>query len=86
MLKYSGSYANTENNFVLLNLDEEQCIKDEKLYSLLCVVQNIFRVVTNKVYSPMALALAQYFLNPIYIIFTLIVEKDFESKRGRRTC
>ena len=43
MLKYSGSYANTENNFVLLNLDEEQCIKDEKLYSLLCVVQNIIQ-------------------------------------------
>ena len=32
----------------------------------------------------MALALAQYFLNPIYIIFTLIVEKDFESKRGNK--
>ena len=41
-------------------------------------VQNIFRVVTNKVYSPMALALAQYFFNPIYIIFTLILEKDFK--------
>lgn len=52
------------------------------LFLILCGVQNIFRVVTNKVYSPMALALAQYFLNPIYIIFTLIVEKDFESKRG----
>ena len=52
------------------------------LILILYGVQNIFRVVTNKVYSPMALALAQYFLNPIYIIFTLIVEKDFESKRG----
>ena len=52
------------------------------LFMILCGVQNIFRVVTNKVYSPMALALAQYFFNPIYIIFTLIVEKDFESKRG----
>ena len=54
------------------------------LFLILCGVQNIFRVVTNKVYSPMALALAQYFLNPIYIIFTLIVEKDFESKRGNK--
>ena len=52
------------------------------LFLILCGVQNIFRVVTNKVYSPMALALSQYFFNPIYIIFTLIVEKDFESKRG----
>ena len=54
------------------------------LILILYGVQNIFRVVTNKVYSPMALALAQYFLNPIYIIFTLIVEKDFESKRGNK--
>ena len=51
---------------------------------ILTGVQHIFRVMTNKVYSPMALALAQYFLNPIYIIFTLIVEQDFKSERGNR--
>ena len=44
-------------------------------------IQNIFRVLTNKVYSPMALALAQYFFNPIYIIFTLIAEDDFSTNK-----
>ena len=33
------------------------------LFLILSGVQNTFRVVTNKVYSPMALALAQYFFN-----------------------
>ena len=46
-------------------------------------VQNIFRVVTNKVYSPMALALGQYLLNPIYIIYTLNLEHDFKHN-GKR--
>jgi len=54
------------------------------LFLILSGVQNTFRVATNKVYSPMALALAQYFFNPIYIIFTLIIEEDFKSKRGNR--
>ena len=43
MLKYSGSYANTEKNFVILNMNNEQRIKDDNLYSLLCVVQNIIQ-------------------------------------------
>ena len=41
------------------------------LYCLLCGGQNSFRVYTNKIYSPMAATLSQYFLNPIYIIFSL---------------
>ena len=50
---------------------------------ILSGVQNIFKVVTNKVYSPMTLALSQYFFNPIYIIFTLLLGKDFESNKKR---
>ena len=53
------------------------------LYCILCGVQNSFRVITNKIYSPMAATLSQYFLNPIYIIFTLLVSNDFISY-GRR--
>ena len=43
MLKYSGSYANTEKNFVFLNCNTEKSIKDHKLYGLFCVVQNIIQ-------------------------------------------
>ena len=47
-------------------------------------IKNTFRVITNKVYSPMALALAEYFLNPIYIILTLTLVNDFKSERGSK--
>lgn len=43
VLKYSGSYGNTENNFVLFNIDSEKRIEDDTLYGLLCVVQNIIQ-------------------------------------------
>ena len=49
------------------------------LYLILCGGQNSFRVITNKIYSPMAATLSQYFLNPIYIIFTLLFSNDFIS-------
>ena len=49
------------------------------LYMILCGGQNSFRVITNKIYSPMAATLSQYFLNPIYIIFTLLFSNDFIS-------
>ena len=52
------------------------------LYCLLCGGQNSFRVYTNKIYSPMAATLSQYFLNPIYIIFSLF-GNDFIYK-GKR--
>ena len=44
-------------------------------------IQGIFKIETNKVYSPMALALAQYFFNPIYIILLLFLAKDFQSNK-----
>ena len=57
-------YEKTDNNWVLTLL--------LVLYSFLCGGQNTFRVVTNKIYSPMAATLSQYFLNPIYIIISLV--------------
>ena len=57
-------YYNDSENFGLL-------IFLLVLYCFLCGGQNSFRVYTNKIYSPMAATLSQYFLNPIYIIFSL---------------
>ena len=53
------------------------------LYSFLCGGQNMFRVTTNKIYSPMAATLSQYFLNPIYITINFILGNDFNSN-GKR--
>ena len=39
MEKYSASYANTNNNFVLLNLQEEDV--KSRLFSHYCVIKNI---------------------------------------------
>ena len=39
----------------------------------------MFRVTTNKIYSPMAATLSQYFLNPIYITINFILGNDFNS-------
>ena len=53
------------------------------LYSFLCGGQNMFLVTTNKIYSPMAATLSQYFLNPIYITINFILGNDFNSN-GKR--
>ena len=63
---------NTSENFIIL-------IFLLIIYIALCGIQNSYRVATNKIYSPMAATLSQYFLNPIYIIFSLIVGGDFTS-------
>ena len=65
----------SENNGVLIFL--------LALYSFLCGGQNMFRVTTNKIYSPMAATLSQYFLNPLYIIINFILGSDFLSN-GKR--
>ena len=41
-----------------------------------------FRIMINKLYSPMVLTLSDYFLNPIYIIYNYI-NGDFKSKEGQ---
>jgi hypothetical protein len=42
------------------------------LYFIFSILKNIYRVVTIKLYSPMTRALAESFLSPIIIIFSLI--------------
>ena len=52
------------------------------LYYLFGALRNAFRIMTNKLYSPMELTLSDYFLNPFYIIFNYI-NGDFKSKNGQ---
>ena len=53
------------------------------LYIILSGGRNAFRVITNKVYSPMAKTLTDYLLNPLYIIIDFSRKKDF-LKEGNR--
>ena len=53
------------------------------LYIVLCGGRNIFRVITTKLYSPMARALTDYFINPIYYIYDYSLGNDF-IKQGEK--
>ena len=48
------------------------------IYVILCGLKNVFRVVTNKIFSPMTTSVTDYFLNPAYLIESYI-EGDFIS-------
>ena len=50
------------------------------IYIILSGISNTFRVVTNKIYSPMVSTLSEYILNPFYLISTLKLNNDFISK------
>ena len=52
------------------------------LYYIFGALRNSFRIMINKLYSPMVLTLSDYFLNPIYIIYNYI-DGDFKSKNGQ---
>ena len=47
------------------------------LYLILCAIKNVFRIVVNKIYSPMTESLTEYFLNPIYILYFYGALNDF---------
>ena len=53
------------------------------LYIILSGGRNVFRVITTKVYSPMARSLTDYFLNPIYLTYDFSLKNDF-LKQGKR--
>ena len=46
-------------------------------YMILSGGKNLFRIVTNKIYSPMTKTLSDYVLNPIYLLYFFGVKKDF---------
>ena len=52
------------------------------LYIILGGGRNVFRVVTNKIYSPMAKTLTDYILNPFYLIYDFSLGNDFHDKSG----
>ena len=83
----SFSYISDENN--LKKIYSENSLAQFSLfifllfvYLFLCGGRNAFRVVTNKIYSPMTKTLTDYFLNPIYLIINYS-EKDFVSNEKR---
>ena len=49
------------------------------LYFVLCAGVNIYKIICNVIYTPMAKSLPSYFLNPILIIYYFIWENDFTS-------
>ena len=53
------------------------------LYIILSGGRNAFRVITNKVYSPITKTLTDYLLNPLYIIIDFSRKKDFLKGKDR---
>ena len=49
------------------------------LYFILSAGVNIYKIICNVIYNPIAKSLPAYFLNPIFIIYYLIGENDFKS-------
>ena len=47
-------------------------------YMIISCVKNLFRVVTNRIYSPMTKTLSIYVLNPLYLIYYCFVRGDFK--------
>ena len=52
------------------------------LFYIFTILRTAFRIMVNKLYSPMVLTLSDYFLNPLYIIYDYI-DGDFKSKNGQ---
>jgi len=69
--KLKKAYNDEDVNFFLL-------IIFLILYFLLSGGRNIYRVTTNKLYSPMTKALSDYILVPLLIIYYYIMEEDFK--------
>ena len=53
------------------------------IYLFLSGGKNTFRIMTNKIYSPMTSTLAEYCLNPLYIIYYFIFQNDFISNGNK---
>jgi len=53
------------------------------VYIVLCAGRNLYRVITTKLYSPMARTLTDYILNPIYMPVYFALKKDF-LRNGER--
>ena len=67
-------YKNKDKNFALF-------IFLLIVYMILSGLKNIFRVVTIKIYSPMAKMLTDYIINPLYFAYYCFVFNDFKDKK-----
>ena len=67
-------YKNKDKNFALF-------IFLLIVYMILSGLKNIFRVVTIKIYSPMAKMLTDYIINPLYFAYYCFVLNDFKDKK-----
>ena len=67
-------YKNIDKNFALF-------IFLLIVYMILSGLKNIFRVVTIKIYSPMAKMLTDYIINPLYFPYFCSVLDDFKDKK-----
>ena len=76
-VSFKDYYNNTEPSYFAYS------IVGLFLFLILSSIHDVFRVMTNKIYSPMASSLSEFCLNPIYIILTLVLAEDFNSKRNR---
>ena len=65
--------SNSKKPLLLLNLGAALFV-----YMILSGGKNLFRVVTNKIYSPMTKTLSDYVLNPIYILYYYGARGDFK--------
>ena len=54
------------------------------VYMILSGLKNAFRVITTKVYTPMATTFLDYIANPIYLIVAFALGEDFMENRNRR--
>lgn len=78
IIDYKLNIKNDIYSFILL-------IVDLLLYFILCGGKNAYRVLINKIYSPMTKSLTDYFLNPLLLVhyyyydneFTIDKEKNF---------
>ena len=52
-------------------------------YFVISGIRNAFRIMTNKMYSPMVLTLSDNLINPVYVIFNYIYKNDFNTGNGQ---
>ena len=50
------------------------------LYMILSGLKNIFKMVTNKIYSPITKMLTDYIINPLYFLYYRAILEDFRTK------
>ena len=82
ILFISNNYINDIRKFIDDHKDEREyiigLIFSLIFYMIISGGKNVFRIVTNRIYSPMTKTLSDYILNPIYLIYYCFVRGDFK--------